>query len=479
MHRKLTATFLAFVMLLSVASCSKNQAEETSADASVEESTETTEPEVELINQVSDDEVPALDGYDLLWHDEFNGTTLNEDIWNRELREPGWTNHELQEYTDSDDNIYVEDGHLVLRAIQTVDENGDTYYTSGKVNSQNNTDFMYGRVEVCARVPEGQGLWPAAWMMPTDESVYGQWPKCGEIDIMEVLGDQVQTAYQTVHYGAPHGSQQGRMDLTYGSFAADYHVYAMEWEPGEMRWYIDGECTLTVNDWFSALEDGTEYDYPAPFNQTFFVQLNLAVGGDWPGNPDETTNFDTAMFEIDYVRVYQRPEYDTNVTRPVYDAREPQEDGNYVTNADFSDDSIDLTNNEDWKFLTAEGGVGAASIHDNMIEITTDNEGTVDYSVQLVFWDIPFYAGHSYRVTFDAKADEERNIISAITAPFADWVRYYPDTEFAVGPDWQTYTYEFTMDDRDDLRGRLEFNMGNRGSDATVYITNIRVEEIG
>lgn len=471
MHRKLIASVLSLVLVTSIAACS------TTLKTEIPVGEETMETTANLVNQVADEDVPELDGYTLLWHDEFNGTSLNENIWNRELREPGWTNNELQEYTDSDENIYVQDGCLVLRAIQTTDENGNTYYTSGKVNSQNNTDFMYGRVEVRARVPEGQGLWPAAWMMPTDESYYGQWPKCGEIDIMEVLGHNTSSAFQTIHYGEPHGQQQGSITLDEGSFSSDFHTYVVEWEPGEMRFYTDDVLTLTVNDWFSRNGD-VEQEYPAPFNQNFFVQMNLAVGGDWPGNPDETTNFDTAMFEIDYVRVYQKPEYDTNVSRPVYEAREPQEDGNYVVNGDFSDDSIDLTTDEDWNFLLYEGGVGEASIHDDMIEITTENQGTVDYSVQLVFWDIPVENGGTYRVSFDARADEERNIISAFTAPFADWIRYYPDTEFTLTPDWQTFEYEFTMTERDDNRGRLEFNMGNRGSEATINITNVRVERI-
>ncbi|MCR5799682.1 MAG: family 16 glycosylhydrolase [Lachnospiraceae bacterium] len=423
-------------------------------------------------------ETPALDGYNLLWADEFDGNTLNENNWNMEVREAGWTNHELQSYEASTDNIYVEDGCLVLRAIKTVDENGKATYTSGKVNSQNKQDFTYGKVIIRAKAPEGQGLWPAGWMMPTDESHYGQWPKCGEIDIMEVLGHETQTAYTTIHYGEPHAQQQGLLTLEGDkSFSNDFHDYSVEWEPGEMRFYIDGTETLVCNDWFSA-EGDNEKPYPAPFDQSFFVQMNLAVGGDWPGDPDDSTDFENAKFLIDYVRVYQKPAYDTNVEKPVYDAREPGEDGNFVTDWDFSDASEDLTDDVDWKFLLAQTGAGEAVIKDNMIEITTTNEGMVDYSVQLVFWDIPFIKGNKYRVTFDARADETRNIISCITAPFVDWIRYYPDTEFEVGPEWQTITYEFEMTEKDDPRGRLEFNLGHRGSTATVDITNVRVEQI-
>ncbi len=278
-----------------------------------------------------------LDGYNLLWSDEFDGTELNMEKWNYEQHAPGWTNAELQEYTDSTDNMYIEDGKLVIRAIKTKDESGNDYYTSGKVTGQNKTDFLYGKVVVSAKVPKGQGLWPAIWMMPTQESKYGQWPKCGEIDIMEVLGNQPEIAYGTIHYGEPHAEQQGIYTLENGSFADDFHEYSVEWEPGEMRFYIDGNLYHTVNQWFTAVEGQEDKPYPAPFDQTFFVQLNLAVGGTWPGNPDETTDFENAKFIIDYVRVYQKPEYDTNVEKPAIEFRKPTDDGNLIYNGDFAD----------------------------------------------------------------------------------------------------------------------------------------------
>lgn len=480
MKKKILCT-LFIIGSMTLAACADNNSSQTDTDGNVsviEAPADEEVPEVEAASAVEDTSAPELDGYQLLWHDEFDGDTLNEEIWTRELREPGWTNNELQEYTDSDDNIYLDNGNLVLKAIKTTTENGNDYYTSGKVNSQNKADFMYGKVIIRAKVPEGQGLWPAAWMMPTDESYYGQWPKCGEIDIMEVLGNATDTAYATIHYGEPHGQQQGTRVLENGSYADDFHEYSVEWEPGEMRFYIDEELVLTCNDWFSAVDGEEEKEYPAPFNQTFFVQMNLAVGGDWPGDPDETTDFDNAEFLIDYVRVYQKDSYDTNVSKPEVDAREADETGNYITNGDFQDASIDLSGQEDWQFLLTQNGAGAAKIADNMIEITSEAQGDVDYSVQLVHWDIPFYKGHTYRVSFDAKASEERKIITAVTAPYVDWIRYYPDTDLTVTTEWQTFSYEFEMEAKDDARGRLEFNLGNCGSTATVDITNVRVEDI-
>lgn len=428
--------------------------------------------------KVESGNAPEIDGYKLLWADEFDGKELNESIWNMEVRPAGWTNHELQSYEASKDNIFVKDGCLVLKAIEKKTESGRKTYTSGKVNSQKKADFTYGKVVIRAKAPKGKGLWPAAWMMPTVESKYGQWPKCGEIDIVEVLGHETTTAYTTLHWGEPHAQKQGLVTLDNGdSFADSFHEYSVEWEPGEFRFYIDDEQTLVVNDWFSA-DTAYEQPYPAPFDQSFFVQMNLAVGGDWPGNPDANTDFNKAEFLIDYVRVYQKPFYDTNVKKPVVVMKEPLEDGNYVRNGDFSDATENLNDDVDWKFLLAQGGKGAATIKDGMIEITSTAAGAVDYSVQLVNWDIPFIKGNKYRVTFDARAEEPRKIIMCVSAPYVNWIRYFNDLKIDVTPEWKTYVYEFDMKNKTDPKGRLEFNLGHLGSTATVNIRNVRVEEV-
>ena len=473
MRRKI-ALFCTTVMLTSIfAGCGEAAPV---ADVQTDEQVVEEAPVEEV--EVEHTETPPMLGYELLWSDEFDGPTLDESNWNVELRDPGWTNNELQAYVDTPENVFIKDGCLCLKAIETVDENGKKSYTSGKVNSQNKRDFLYGKVVIRAKVPEGQGLWPAAWMMPTDEGKYGQWPKCGEIDIMEVLGNDTKTSYATIHYGEPHGQEQGKKELTEGSFSDDFHEYSVEWEPGKMKFFVDYVQILEVRDWFTAVEGEDEKPYPAPFDQTFFVQMNLAVGGDWPGNPDETTDFDNAEYLIDYVRVYQKDHYKTDVKKPVIEMREPLEDGNYVRNGDFSDESEALDDDQDWKFLLAQNGKGEAVIKDGMIEITSEAEGDVDYSVQLVSWNIPMKKDSKYRITFDAKASEPRKIIVCVSAPFVNWIRYFPDTELEISDKWETYTYEFEMTDKTDPRGRLEFNLGHRGSTATVDITNVRVEEI-
>lgn len=422
-------------------------------------------------------DVPQLEDYSLLYDDEFSGEKLDTAKWNYEPHEPGWTNSELQEYTESTDNVFIKDGKLVIKALKTQTENGSDYYTSGKVTMQNKCDFTYGKVVVSAKVPEGKGLWPAIWMMPKDETYYGQWPKCGEIDIMEVLGSNVSTAYGTIHYGEPHAEQQGVYNLSSGTFADSFHEYSVEWEPGEMRFNIDGNLYHTVNDWFSAVEGEDDKAYPAPFNQPFFVQMNLAVGGTWPGNPDASTDFSKAEFEIDYVRIYQKSSYDTNVKKPEKNYRKPLEDGNYIYNGNFAE-SEDLTDDINWKFLLFENGVGLAEIKDNMIVIKTENDGDVDYSVQLVQPELPMIKGKKYKATFEAYADEERDIVVCVSAPTNGWIRYLQDTTQKITKDWATYTYEFEITGKDDPNGRLEFNLGNKNSTATVYIRNVRVEEV-
>lgn len=470
MNKKQILSFAAALSMISCAvSCSDaNKDNSDTKPAATEAATETaTEAPVET---------PSLDGYNLLWSDEFSGSSLDESKWNYEPHEPGWTNEELQEYTTSTDNVFLRDGKLVIKAIKS-EKDGKDYYTSGKVTGQNKTDFTYGKIVASAKAPEGQGLWPAIWMMPQVQEHYGEWPQCGEIDIMEVLGNDVQTAYGTIHYGVPHGEKQGTYALTDSSYADSFHEYSVEWEPGEIRWYIDNNLYYTANDWFTASEGGDELPYPAPFDQPFFVQMNLAVGGTWPGNPDASTDFDNAEFEIDYVRVYQKPEYDTNVKKPEKQFREALDDGNFIFNGDFSE-AEDLTDDVNWKFLLFNGGEGAAEIKDNMIVITSEKEGTEDYSVQLVQPELPMIKGKKYRVTFDAYSDEEREIIVCVSAPSAGWIRYFKDTKLTLTKEKQTFTYDFDMTEKDDNNGRLEFNMGHRGSTATVYISNVRVEEI-
>lgn len=241
----------------------------------------------------------------LVWSDEFDGIKLDYGKWETEVNAFGGGNQELQIYTDRKENVRVHKGNLILEARKDNHGIAGTVreYSSGRVRTKHRGDWKYGKFEIRAKLPAGQGLWPAIWMLPTEE-VYGPWAASGEIDIMEFKGQHPDTVWGTLHYGKPwprnkHSGTQRK--LSNGSFTDEFHIFTTEWEKGEIRWFVDGELYQTQTKWES---DGGEF--PAPFDQHFHLILNLAVGGGFVGNPDNTTTF-PQQFMIDYVRVYQRP----------------------------------------------------------------------------------------------------------------------------------------------------------------------------
>ena len=417
----------------------------------------------------------TMKDYKLVFDEEFDGKTLDRSVWNVELHEPGWVNEEWQEYWDSEENIYLEDGHLVLKPVQKKDTMGSGAFTSGRVNTMGKHEFKYGFFESRLKVPAGNGFLPAFWLMTGDEQKYGQWPVCGEIDIMEVLGDAVNQNHGTIHFGLPHKQDQGTYQpVKLTNFSTDYHTYGLEWMPGKMVWYVDGVKYHETSDWYSKTESGELNPYPAPFNHEFYIILNLAVGNNWAGYPDETTDIKNSEYDIDYVRVYQAPSYDENVQKPVkvVDLREPADGSNYVNNGSFTENE-DLSDNKNWKFLLANGGKGEAVIEDGKIVIKSEAAGTEEYSVQLVQPDMPMKEGSSYKLSFKAWADEDRTMKTAVTAPNEGWIRYLEDTEVALTKEQKEYIFEFTMYEESDPKGRVEFNMGKTGSTATIYITDV------
>jgi beta-glucanase (GH16 family) len=414
---------------------------------------------------------------DLVWEDDFNGDKLSPKDWNYEYHEPGWVNSELQRYVDSTQNIYVKDGNLVIQAVKKTDQNGKAAYTSGRVNTKDKHDFTFGRFEARIKAPEGKGFLPAFWMMPTEENLYGQWPKCGEVDIMEVLGDATAKTYGTLHFGEPHAQRQGVYALPSGDFAREFHVFACEWDPGEIRFYLDDTLYFKTSDWFTKGNGFGEVTYPAPFDQDFYMILNLAVGGNWPGNPDDATMFmDNAQLVVDYVKVYQKKEYAEKVEKPVAAkaSRVVDENGNYVRNPNFSAAEA-LTDGKGWDFLIAGKGKASAEISGGMLNIATSDCGELEYSVQVVQPNIFLEKGCGYKFSFDAWADADRTIIPAITAPNVGWIRYFPDTKMPVTTEKKTYSFTFDMKAKDDPTARVEFNLGKQDSTATVHITNVSV----
>jgi len=255
---------------------------------------------------ISTDPTDSIPGWDLVWNDEFSDANIDFTKWEHEVNGQGGGNNELQYYTDRELNSLIDDGKLVIRALKETytGPDGTRDYTSARLRTKNKGDWKYGRFDIRAKLPLGQGLWPAIWMLPTDW-VYGGWAASGEIDIMELLGHDPQRVYGTLHYGGewPNNVHTGdSYKLSTGSFSSAYHTFTLEWEENEFRWYVDGTLYLTQTNWNSS-----SAPYPAPFDQKFHILLNVAVGGNWPGNPDNTTTFPQTM-SLDYVRVYKKSE---------------------------------------------------------------------------------------------------------------------------------------------------------------------------
>ncbi|MFN3404836.1 MAG: carbohydrate-binding protein [Cytophagaceae bacterium] len=252
----------------------------------------------------------------LIFSDEFNGTALDLTKWTIDQGNGcpnlcGWGNNEQQFYTNSSQNVSVSGGYLTLTARYAPNYNGTgSNFTSGKVLTRNKFDRLYGRFEARMKMPRGTGLWPAFWMLPTD-NVYGGWPTSGEIDIMEYRGDRTNVSDATLHYGAawPNNRHDGTSyTLPTGNFADEFHIFAVDWQPGIMRFYVDGILIKTETENPNSLNPASNHSVTWPWNQRFFIILNLALGGWYSGNPttEQIVSSTTwpQTFQIDYVRVY-------------------------------------------------------------------------------------------------------------------------------------------------------------------------------
>jgi beta-glucanase (GH16 family) len=281
--------------------------------------TTTTHPDEVAITSLSPESASSSDAVDsitwdsrewnLIWSDEFEGaagTPINDEDWTCEVGGQGWGNQEHEFYTTSTDNVSLDgDGSLAIVARQ---ENfpgsrcwyGTCEYSSARCITQGKVEFTYGRVEARIKVPYGQGIWPAFWLLGANIQQVA-WPNSGEIDIMENIGKEPKTVYGTAH--GPHYSGGAGMGSNFSfadDLADDYHIFAIDWDVDAIRWYVDGNLyyKLTPDDlgnrkWV--------------FDHDFFILLNVAVGGQWPGYPDDTTTFPQTML-VDYVRVYQLAE---------------------------------------------------------------------------------------------------------------------------------------------------------------------------
>ena len=250
---------------------------------------------------------PPSSGWTLVWSDEFNGangSAPDSSKWTYDLGGGGWGNQELESYTNRTANAQIQNGNLVITAQKETFTGADGItrdYTSARLKTQNLFSQSYGRFEARIKIPKGQGMWPAFWMLGNDIGAKG-WPACGEIDIMENIGREPATVHGSLHGPssvARTSDLTAAFALSAGNLADDFHVYAVEWESGTVRFYLDSNnyATFTQSQW----PTGGQWVFDHPF----FIILNVAVGGSWPGAPDTTTSFPQQML-VDYVRVSQK-----------------------------------------------------------------------------------------------------------------------------------------------------------------------------
>lgn len=291
----------------SVTSSESSASEEVSSSVSSSSSSESSSSSVSS-SSVSTVEVP--EGYTLYWNDEFDLPSLNRDDWSYQTGNGsgGWGNQEIQYYQE--ENVELVDGKLIINVNK--EKRGNFNYTSARIRTADKVSIKYGRIEACISLPEVEGLWPAFWMLPESDSPYGQvWAANGEIDIMEARGRVNDMTSAALHYGQQYQSTYTSKNYIFReSTISEYHVYALEWEVDEMRWYVDDDLFFTMsnsdnipnNNWWSAsAPDSTT----APFDWDFHILLNVAVGGHFDGFREPPEDFTNAQMKVDYVRMYK------------------------------------------------------------------------------------------------------------------------------------------------------------------------------
>ena len=362
------------------------------------------------------------------WEDDFDGEEVNEDYWTYEVGNghkqgiPGWGNNELQYYTEGE-NAHVEDSNLVItvKEEKRSDQYGEYDYTSTRMITQDKVNMKYGRVEIRAKLPEGQGLWPAFWMLGSDIAE-NPWPGSGEIDMMEFIAGQTDEVHGTVHgpnhYGGGGITQHYVLDE--GDFTDGYHDFIFEWTPDEMRWYID--------------------DDQEPYHVVERTDDNQAQRG---GNPEE-------------------PEYTKNA----------------VVNGEFNSSILDKMSSspDNWYVWTGEGGaVSDYGVEDGEFKIDVSSLGNQTWAIQFAQY-VDLDAG-DYRLSFEARADAERDIIAMVQEDGGDW-KVYGEAQPTLTSEMKKYTVDVSLAAAD--IPKLLFSLGNtdNGETTAVYIDNVKLEKL-
>ncbi|MBZ9752343.1 family 16 glycosylhydrolase [Deinococcus sp. HMF7604] len=455
-----------------------------------------------------------------VWQEEFTGSGLSTARWSHQLGNgfmngteyiSGWGNNELEYYTDRPENLRLENGELVITARKESykDAQGATFpWTSARIRTAGKFSRTYGRFEIRAKFPKGKGLWPAIWMLPEEPNPYGVWAANGELDIAEGWGSKPTEVGQTIHYGGvwPNNVYKGQtVNYPNAGTMDEWHVYTVEWTPGKIQWFIDGQLTSEKTEWWSAKgvppsSDSDLYAWPAPFDQPFYLLLNLAVGGNFDGNPDATTP-STAEMRVDYVRVYgleaekkpagERPKM-TYPWTPV-PGRPTLQDGNLVYNSSFDWADTDprvtpgathldgVTNSAFWTLFTSDGKVSLSNDagQGNALKADITAPGNVNYAVQVRQDGLNVESGGKYEVSFDVWAAQARPMMVKVGGgPDRGYAAYSGEQTVNIGTTKERKTLTFDMKAVTDAAARLEFNLGAAGA-GPVWLDNVVVKRVG
>ncbi len=468
------------------------------------------------------------DGYDLIWSDEFDGnygdaktdanTGLNLENWAYQLGDGttdcgnyGWGNNELECYTSDVKNIGVNedlsgDGVAdgLLRITASHEDNPYKYanesaknYTSARIRTTGPDGALftntYGYVEARISLPQTQGAWPAFWMLPESTAIYGGWPVSGEIDILETTGLNTNAACGTLHRGNPNQVYKGSGYVTLDEEIRYFHTYAIDWEPGQIRWIYDGKVIYTANDWYSQKGGAEEsLGFDAPFDVPFYTILNLAVDSGRFGGDDNAAIFegDINMY-VDYVRVYQKSEGYVASVIPSASKDVADDWANYAgqnqiaeiaadnlvhIGGGMDDASADMSK---WYVANGVNGEATSAVVTDAAgkvwhKISVTNQGGENYSTQLIgHFDLK--KGYVYKVSFDAYA-AGGFVGQSIIADAKEWKGWSAQNSVACKLGAEPESYEFTFESKEAFdKDRIEFNFGTIGT-GDAFISNVRVE---
>jgi beta-glucanase (GH16 family) len=454
----------------------------------------------------------------LIWCDEFDYSGLPDTTkWSYDVGGNGWGNGELQFYTDKrTENARVEDGNLIIETRK--EDYNEKQYTSARLLTKNKCDWLYGRIEIRAKLPKGKGLWPAIWMLPTVWE-YGNWPDCGEIDIMENVGYDPQKVHFTIHTGAYNhimGTQKSSSILLDDPYAT-FHLYAIEWFEDHIDFFCDDTLRYTFNN---------ENTGPKtwPFDKRFHLLLNIAVGGSWGGAQGIDDSVFPQKMVVDYVRVYSlesskgpftlsvnkvgngsvtlqpsQNKYDSgSVVKVITQPDSGYEFHGFVGALTSNADTITLIMNKNikstaifkpthelilngdfssgamfWLPIGNYGGTGEGSVVDGEYQINVTNAGTNDWNIQFNQEKIRIVKDAQYTLSFDAYVQSPRSISAAINMSVSPWVTYFKDT-CSLTTQKSRYSYTFQMKNETDTNARIEFDCGVNSP--TIFLDNISLK---